>query len=123
MPSYKKKPSDHAATTREYRFRSDIWKHKGVSAWYFVTLPQKLAAKIRDRHGLSEEGWGRLKVLAQVGESTWQTAIWFDSKHESYLLPIKALIRKKERLKTGARVSVRLQIDVDNWIRPVYLSA
>jgi hypothetical protein len=45
-----------------------------------------------------EEGWGRMKATAEIGKSQWETAIWFDKKHKTYLLPLKAEIRKKEGL-------------------------
>jgi hypothetical protein len=50
--------------------------------------------------GWQEEGWGRLKVSARVGKSTWDTAIWFDTKAQTYLLPLKASIRTAEGLNT-----------------------
>ena len=36
------------------------------------------------------EGWGRLKATAKIGNSEWATAIWFDTKINTYLLPLKA---------------------------------
>lgn len=45
-----------------------------------------------------KEGWGRLKITARIGDSEWKTAIWLDTKHETYLLPLKAEIRKKENI-------------------------
>jgi len=39
-----------------------------------------------------------MKVTAKIGDSEWQTAIWFDTKQDTYLLPLKAAIRKKENI-------------------------
>ncbi|MDD4087237.1 MAG: DUF1905 domain-containing protein, partial [Bacteroidales bacterium] len=50
-----------------------------------------------------EEGWGRLKATAEIGKSVWKTAIWFDTKHQTYILPLKAEIRKKRRDRTGQK--------------------
>jgi len=36
----------------------------------------------------------RKKAHASIGISTWETAILFDTKKETYLIPIKAEIRK-----------------------------
>lgn len=94
----------------EYSFRAKIWKYKGPAGWYFVTLPKTLAARIRKKHGVAEEGWGRLKTLARIGPAKWDTAIWFDSKAGSYLLPIKASVRKAKGLKEKAQVQIALKI-------------
>lgn len=59
---------------------------------------------------MDEEGWGRLKAIAKIGGTEWQTAIWFDSKKKTYLLPLKADIRKKEQLVVDKLVSITLWI-------------
>lgn len=91
---------------KEYAFKACVWKHKGAAGWYFVTLPRRLSTTIRKEHGLSEEGWGRLKATAAIGDCEWQTAIWFDTKAKSYLLPIKAQIRRKLKVIDGSQVTV-----------------
>jgi hypothetical protein len=95
----------------KYKFKSKVWKYKGAAGWYFVSLPKALSKKIRTQHGLSEEGWGRLKTAAQLGTSQWTTAIWFDTKSNCYLLPIKALVRKKEKIEIDSNVNVILQME------------
>ena len=45
-----------------------------------------------------------------IGNSEWKTAIWFDSKKKTYLLPIKAEIRKKEKIIAGKIIGVKLVI-------------
>ncbi len=89
-------------------FSARLWKYDGPAGWYFVTLPKKLAQEIRKQHQSSEEGWGRLKVRAKIKNTAWDTAIWFDTKAKSYLLPIKAPIRKKESIAENQRISVEL---------------
>lgn len=96
---------------KDYKFRSELWKHSGNGGWCFVTLPLSLSQKIRKHHSESEEGWGRLKTKAQVGKTTWDTAIWFDTKAKSYLLPVKLEIRKKEKLAIGTKISVSLTLE------------
>ncbi|MDZ7604065.1 MAG: DUF1905 domain-containing protein [Cyclobacteriaceae bacterium] len=83
-----------------YTFIGQPWKHKGQSAWYFISLPTELGKEIRDNLKWQEEGWGRLKAIAQIGNSQWKTSIWFDSKMNTYLLPLKAK-RKKEFIRIG----------------------
>ncbi len=45
-----------------------------------------------------------MKAIAKIGNSQWETAIWFDTKHKTYLLPLKAEIRKKEYLGTDKEI-------------------
>ncbi len=91
---------------KKYKFKGKVWKYKGPASWYFVTLPRKLSKAIREAHGISEEGWGRLKANASVKDFTWQTAIWFDRKAKGYLLPIKASVRKAADISAGSSISV-----------------
>lgn len=88
-----------------------MWKYDGPAGWYFVTLPKVLSAKIRKSHGTSEEGWGRLKAAAAIGKSKWKTAIWFDTKAGSYLLPVKADVRKSEAIVENSSVQVKIQLE------------
>ena len=37
-------------------------------------------------------------MTAKTGNTQWETAIWFDTKLDTYLLPLKAEIRKKEKI-------------------------
>jgi hypothetical protein len=41
-----------------------------------------------------------------IGNTQWETAIWFDTKHNTYLLPIKADVRKKEKLELDSMMEV-----------------
>ena len=69
-----------------------------------------MSKEIRSILKFQEEGWGRLKAVAKIGKSEWKTAIWFDTKINTYLLPLKAEIRKKEN------ISAEKEIDVTIWL-------
>lgn len=94
----------------KYQFSAKPWEYSGKGAWIFVTLPQKMSQEIREVFFQNEEGWGRLKVTAKISETEWQTAIWFDSKQKTYLLPLKAEIRKKEKIELGKNVELTILI-------------
>jgi hypothetical protein len=85
----------------EYKFNAEIWAHDGPSSWYFVSLPFDFSKEIRDNLKSDEEGWGRLNATAKIGITEWKTAIWYDTKLKTYLLPVKAEIRKIEKIKAG----------------------
>ena len=85
----------------KYEFSAEPWQYGAPGGWHFVSLPKELSAEIRDNFKHEEEGWGRLKATAKVGDSEWKTAIWFDRKMNCYLLPLKAEVRKKENIVAG----------------------
>lgn len=89
-----------------YTFSAEIW----YSEWYFVSLPKEMSQEIRGHCKTLEEGWGRLKAAAKIGGSEWKTAIWFDKKHQTYLLPIKAEVRKKEKIGVGSTAAITLWV-------------
>lgn len=94
----------------KYAFTAKPWQYTGPAGWHFISLPKKLAKEIRKALQSEEEGWGRLKATAKIGNSEWKTAIWFDTKMDTYLLPLKAEIRKKEHLSIDKEVKTVLWI-------------
>ena len=92
----------------KYEFSAKLWQHASPGGWFFVSLPKEMSKEIRSILKSEEEGWGRLKAFAKIGNSEWKTAIWFDSKNETYLLPFKTEIRKKENLEIGNQINVVL---------------
>ena len=94
----------------KYEFSATTWQYSSPGAWYFVSLPKGLSEEIRENFKWQEEGWGRLKATAKIGNSEWETAIWFDTKMNTYLLPLKSEIRKKENLEIGKNAEVIIWI-------------
>ncbi|MDF1697821.1 MAG: DUF1905 domain-containing protein [Saprospiraceae bacterium] len=94
----------------KYEYSTKMWKDALPGGWHFVSLPKTLSKEIRDNFQWQEEGWGRMKTFAQIGEIVWETAIWFDTKANTYILPIKAEIRKKTKLE------LHQEIDMHIWI-------
>lgn len=94
----------------QYRFTGKPWQYASPGGWHFLSLPNDMAKEIRNILQPQEEGWGRLKATARIGNSEWQTAIWFDTKLNTYLLPLKAEIRKKEN------ITVAQDVDTVLWI-------
>ncbi len=94
----------------KYEFDALPWVYAGPGGWHFVSLPSDMATEIRGLLQSEEEGWGRLKAHAKMGQSEWDTAIWYDTKHKTYLLPLKAAIRKREQINIGKSVTVTIWI-------------
>lgn len=96
--------------TATYNFSAEVWLYQGNAPWHFVTLPKDLAVEIQSVFGDRERGWSSLPVTVTIGSSVWETSIFKDKKSESYLLPLKANIRKKEKIEAGANIAIRLEL-------------
>ena len=94
----------------QFSFSSAVWQYKGEGGWYFVSLPSELSTEIRVALKSEEQGWGRLKVTARIGNHEWETAIWFDTKANTYLLPLKSDVRRKEKIEAKQLVDVTVFI-------------
>ncbi len=93
-----------------YKFSANLWKDTSSGGWVFVSLPKNISKEIRDNLKWQEEGWGRMKASASIKNVEWDTAIWFDTKTDTYLLPVKAVIRKKAHLELNDLINVSISI-------------
>jgi len=94
----------------EYKFNANVWVYSGPGSWYFVSLPLDFSKEIRGNLKSEEEGWGRLKATAKIGTTEWKTAIWFDTKRKTYILPLKLEIRKKEQIIAGQTITIYIWV-------------
>lgn len=95
---------------QRFAFTAELWIYPGKAAWYFLTLPQEAAARIKFFTG-KRRGWGSVRVTAAIGNTAWQTSVFPDAKSGSYLLPVKAEVRKNESLDAGGTVTVTLDVE------------
>lgn len=95
-----------------FEFNAPVVPYPGMAAWRFVVLPQALSGEIKTGFGNMKKGWGSIPVLVTVGKTTWQTSIFPDKKSQSYLLPMKLEIRKKEGIMDGDKVALCVRIRV-----------
>jgi hypothetical protein len=102
-----------SGTQSEYRTRAKLWRWPlGKASWYFVTLPAGISRQIRlVDAGPRRIGFGALRVTATIGGSTWPTSIFPSAKLNSYLLPVKAGVRKAEKLVEGKLIGVQIVVN------------
>lgn len=94
----------------KYSFRSKVWVYPGMSAWRFIGVPVKEGQEIKKKFGAHARGWGSLPVSVTIGKTTWDTSIFPDKKSGSYLLPLKAKIRKAENIADDSTVTYHLRL-------------
>ena len=93
----------------EIGFEAELWLYPGDAGWHFVTLPVDVAGEIRDRTP-PRRGFGSVRVEACVGESTWRTSLFPDTKTGSFVLPVKRQVRESNGLDDGDVVRVQLTV-------------
>lgn len=93
-----------------FRFENRVWLYPGAAAWHFVSVPKRETKKLRELFSGMGRAWGSLPVTATIGKTSWKTSIFPDSKSGSYLLPIKADVRKREGIAAGDKVLFSLDI-------------
>jgi hypothetical protein len=94
----------------EYKLRAKVWLYPGAAGWHFVTLPKKQSGEIKALFGKAQRGWGSLPVAATIGKTSWKTSIFADKKSGAYMLPVKAAVRKMERIALDHTIEFKLQI-------------
>ncbi len=88
----------------------ELWFWKGPSPWHFVTVPEEECDSLESTAALVSYGWGMIPVTAWIGTTQWTTSLF--PKDGRYLVPVKAWVRKAEKLQLGDMVAVGLSVDV-----------
>jgi hypothetical protein len=94
----------------DLEFSGDLWFWKGPAPWYFVTVPDDECGELEATSKLVTYGWGMIPVTAQIGETRWTTSLF--PKDGTYVVPVKASVRRAEDLELDDTVTVRLAVGV-----------
>jgi hypothetical protein len=95
-----------------FRFEGEIWRYTGEAAWHFVTVPKNLSADMGALSAGLRNAFGSLRVVATIGKTKWRTSVFADTKAGAFLLPVKADVRRREKIGHGDKVAVTLEIDL-----------
>jgi hypothetical protein len=91
-----------------FEFEGEIWYWRGPAPWYFVTVPPRESDDLKAMLAMLTYGWGMIPAKVRIGKTAWETAMW--PKDGAYIVPLKASVRKAEKLYVGDRVTVRLEV-------------
>lgn len=94
----------------ELEFSGEIRTWRGPAPHHFVTVPEDECAELAETAALVTYGWGMIPVTLRIGDSEWTTSLW--PKDGGYVVPLKAAVRRAERLEVGDEVSVRLTVAI-----------
>ena len=92
----------------ELEFTGEIWFWRGPAPNHFVTVPEPHAVELEAVSRRVTYGWGMIPVTARIGGTTWSTSLF--PKAGTYVLPVKALVRKAEQLDIEDVVDVRMTV-------------
>lgn len=99
-----------------FEFSATVWQWQGdgPATWRFVTLPFDVTDEIDDLTSNATRGFGSVRVKVTVGATTWTTSVFPSKEHKSFILPVKAAVRKAEGLTDGSVARVHLElVDVE----------
>ena len=84
-----------------------VWLYPGMAGnWHFASLDKESVEKVKKfQKGKPRLGWGSVPVQVILGKTKWRTSIFPDSKSGTYILPLKAQVRKKEHIHEGDAVT------------------
>lgn len=80
------------------------------ASWYFVLLTGDVVGEIHYAALGRTGGFGSVRVVATIGETTWSTSVFPDKRSGGFVLPVKAAVRAAEAVKEGDLVTVALRI-------------
>lgn len=93
-----------------YTFTAEVWLYPGESAnWHFITIPKNIGQEVKETFGKNAKGFGSLPVQVTIGQTIWKTSVFPDKRMGTYILPLKAKVRKDEDIENRDRVTVLVQ--------------
>jgi Domain of unknown function (DUF1905) len=91
-------------------FSGTMWYWRGPAPHYFVTVPEDEYAALKGTSSLVSYGWGMIPVKVQIGKTVFKTSLF--PKNGSYIVPIKADVRRLEQLSENDQVMLSLEVGV-----------
>jgi Domain of unknown function (DUF1905) len=95
-----------------------LWRWQGKAkdgapspvSWFFITIDGPVADAIRAASPGRTAAWGSVYVSVTIGTTNWRTSLFPSKDVGGFLLPVKATVRKAERIAEGDLVAVRLAL-------------
>ncbi len=96
---------------QSYTMTENVFLYPGEAGnWHFVPITKTIGQSIRASYGKSRRGFGAVKVEVTIGSVTWLTSMFPDRYSGSYILPLKAAVRKQEEIEAGEKVTFTIRL-------------
>jgi hypothetical protein len=96
-------------SAKKYIINGEVWLYPGMSGWHFVGIPKKESVEIKKVCKV-KAGFGSIPVVVTINKSKWKTSVFPDKRTETYLLPLKAEVRKKEGIFLGNIITLTIEL-------------
>ncbi|WP_372698789.1 DUF1905 domain-containing protein [Arthrobacter sp. JSM 101049] len=85
-----------------------VFYWRGPAPFYYLRVPDDVAAYIHDVAAEVTYGWGVIPVTATVGATRFTTSLF--PKDGGYLVPLKDAVRRAEDIELDDELTVHLQL-------------
>ncbi len=92
----------------EWDFIGEVLEWRGPAPHHFVAVPDDADAYLHDHLAELSYGWGCIPARVRVGDAEETTALI--PRDGTYLVPLKARLRRAEKLDIGDVVELRLTV-------------
>jgi len=96
------------ASLVRFEFAAKVIHWRGPSPYFYAPIPPQYGAEIRQVSKLVTYGWGMIPVAAAIGGVVFHTSLF--PKDETYLLPLKADVRRKANITAGDSILVDMTV-------------
>ena len=93
----------------EFRFESTVIYWRGPAPFFYAPIPADELERLRPAAKAVTYGWGVVPVEATIGGVTFTTSLF--PKDGTFLLPIKAAVRRQAEITAGDTIAVEMRID------------
>jgi len=97
-------------TAIEFDFEATIIYWRGPSPFFYAPMPAGPAAELQQVARFVTYGWGCIPVEATIAGVRFTTSLF--PKDGTFLLPLKAAVRRKINVTAGDTVAVEM------WLQP-----
>ena len=95
---------------KTYTVTSKVWRYPGMAGWFFAYVDRKQSGVLKEKYAKKAAGFGSIRVSVTLGKSKWKTSIFPDKQSGTYLLPLKASVRRTEGIDEGDEIVFTVKI-------------
>ena len=94
----------------DFTFSGKMWLWQAEKgSWHFISIPKEYGDQIK-MFQPRRVGFGSVRVTVKIGGSEWETSVFPSKDTGSYILPVKAAIRKKEKIGIDDQIDVMIKV-------------
>lgn len=97
----------------ELSFAALVIEWRGPAPFFYARMPLEAAAEVAAVKRAASYGWGAIPVTVRIGEVDFATSLF--PKDGTYLLPLKASVRRELAVSVGDMVEVEMTVGSAGW--------